>query len=88
MSKPNYTPPGTPPDDRGCVWRKKTTRSGHSLKVVIPSAICKELGLGQLSEVVVYLVGKTMCVERARDSGWTPQVRSVNVQQEEAHGEA
>lgn len=58
-------------------WRRRINRSGNSLHLNIPHPICFDLGIELGCEVIVYVVGKTLCVEKATGFDFWPAVVSA-----------
>ncbi len=58
-------------------WRKRILKSGGSLYVNLPSAVLRDLGIAQHAEVLVYVVGRVICVQASKVEGFWPEVVSV-----------
>jgi antitoxin component of MazEF toxin-antitoxin module len=83
----NDIPPPHPPGGYGRpYWRKRLGKSGDSLRLYLPHPLCQELGLIIGSEVLVYIVGKVICLQPAAAVEFAPGV--VRADKEEANAKS
>lgn len=68
-------------------WRKRILKSGGSLYVNLPFPILRDLGLSHHGEVLVYLVGRVICIQPASIEEFWPEVVSVRSQKSEARSQ-
>lgn len=58
-------------------WRKRVNKNGNSLHVNLPHPMVRDLNLAHGAEVLVYIVGRVICIQPASMEPFWPEVVSV-----------
>lgn len=61
-------------------WRKRIHTVGNSNAVYLPFQLCRELGLSNGSEVLVYLLGRAIVLQKADEPEFTRLVARADLE--------